>query len=294
MGRHQWCTHGESVRDLVDHNLTHYVCENCGEEDCCPLVRHLCRNPLIREAVGHLAHRNASNNRRWPITFNGLTSPYTLPVAGYCIESDVRKVRFGSQIEIVARSANRFLVTVEESPFALAGSWVRTACPQVEFDELTSEWRCSEILSLSSDYVRLVLANHAVGPISVHLDAYTVEPEAALIGGALGAAVNERPLAAANFYGLDAAASVMRPIQVDGEGKVLTSPGSPVTVPVDAKCPICHALILDGGALVFCGSCRLAHHEECWNSNNHKCAAYGCAGIKKQIPTPTPPTEFHR
>lgn len=80
------------------------------------------------------------------------------------------------------------------------------------------------------------------------------------------------------LYALDPCAGVLRAIAVDSEGRVQTSSHElrAITVPSDAKCPVCHALILDGGALVFCGSCRLAHHEECWNENK-KCAAYGCA-----------------
>jgi len=55
----------------------------------------------------------------------------------------------------------------------------------------------------------------------------------------------------------------------------------PLTVPADAKCPVCKALVLDGCAIVFCGSCRLVHHEEC--AAGHKCAAFGCGG---EIPSP--------
>jgi len=50
--------------------------------------------------------------------------------------------------------------------------------------------------------------------------------------------------------------------------------GDAVEVPVDAKCPVCHALLLDGGALTFCAKCSLPHHTEC--ANGGKCAAFAC------------------
>lgn len=54
----------------------------------------------------------------------------------------------------------------------------------------------------------------------------------------------------------------------------------PIHVSIEAKCPTCRALLLDGTALVFCGRCLLPHHEEC--AAGHKCAAYGCGAEMRQ------------
>lgn len=66
-------------------------------------------------------------------------------------------------------------------------------------------------------------------------------------------------------YQRAAAAEAKRTADLDRE---------PIHVPIEAKCPTCRALLLDGTALVFCGRCLLPHHEEC--AAGHKCAAYGC------------------
>lgn len=95
------------------------------------------------------------------------------------------------------------------------------------------------------------------------------------------------------LVGLDPAANVARPVQVDSGGAIVVSgarisathdpvdrfTSSPITVPATALCPVCKAQVLDGCAIVFCGACRLVHHEEC--ASGHKCAAYGCGAELK-------------
>ena len=44
-------------------------------------------------------------------------------------------------------------------------------------------------------------------------------------------------------------------------------------------CPFCQTPILDEAHQVFCKSCGIPHHDECWQENGH-CAVFGCGQMK--------------
>jgi hypothetical protein len=44
-------------------------------------------------------------------------------------------------------------------------------------------------------------------------------------------------------------------------------------------CPYCQTLIPDDANQVFCKSCGIPHHDECWQENGH-CAVFGCGQME--------------
>lgn len=44
-------------------------------------------------------------------------------------------------------------------------------------------------------------------------------------------------------------------------------------------CPYCQTPVLDDVYQVFCKSCGIPHHDECWQENGH-CAVFGCGQMQ--------------